>query len=411
MFKRLLPIILFIIVVDVIAIQAFETIFGASVLLQSLFFGASAIVISTLLLYFSSDLRKRIPIPRQLLMGIFFMLLFPKFIIALLLLGEDVFRMLGWAANGLLSLFGTEAFFHTGRSVLWSWIAIGFSGFLGLAFIYGSLFNVYRYKVRNVKVKLLSLPKAFNGLKVVQISDIHSGSLKDKDAVLQAVKTINALEPDLIFFTGDLVNNIADEAQGFVSIFSQLKARHGVYSILGNHDYGDYMVWPDAETKDANLEQLKSTHARMGWRLLLNEHVHIERDGESIVVAGVENWSARGRFKSYGKLQQALHGVQDALTVLLLSHDPSHWEAEILDHPARVDITFSGHTHGMQFGFEWLRLRWSPVQYVYRQWAGLYHRQNQYLYVNRGFGVIGYPGRVGILPEITLFTLQSVQDH
>ncbi len=167
------------------------------------------------------------------------------------------------------------------------------------------------------------------------------------------------------------------------------------------------MAWPDLQTKEANLDTLKSMHAQMGWRLLLNEHVHIERDGERIIVAGVENWSARGRFKSYGKLEQALHGLQDAFTILLLSHDPSHWEGEILDHPAQVDITFSGHTHGMQFGFEWLKIKWSPVQYLYRQWAGLYRKEQQYLYVNRGFGVIGYPGRVGILPEITLFTLQS----
>ncbi len=252
----------------------------------------------------------------------------------------------------------------------------------------------------------MRLPKSFAGLRVVQISDIHSGSLQNHRAVESAVQKINAQNPDLIFFTGDLVNNIADEATSFIDIFSKLRAKHGVYSILGNHDYGDYVAWPDAATKEANLNKLKHIHAQMGWRLLLNEHVRIEQNGESIAIAGVENWSAKGRFSSYGKLQQALAGLADAATILLLSHDPSHWEAEIPDHPAEVDMTFSGHTHGMQFGLEWWKWRWSPVQYLYRQWAGLYNRNHQFLYVNRGFGVIGYPGRVGILPEITVFTLQ-----
>jgi predicted MPP superfamily phosphohydrolase len=256
-----------------------------------------------------------------------------------------------------------------------------------------------------VNLRLGNLPGNFHGLKVVQISDIHSGSLSDRQAVQRAVDKINATEPDLIFFTGDLVNNIAVEALDFIDIFSQLRAKHGVYSILGNHDYGDYMYWQNPDEKDKNLVHLKSIHEQMGWRLLMNEHVHIEREGEKIVVAGVENWSARQRFQSYGRLQPALHGIGDNSTVLLLSHDPSHWEAESLEHPARVDVTFSGHTHGMQFGFEFLNFKWSPVKYLYKQWAGLYENSGQYLYVNRGFGVIGYPGRVGILPEITLFTL------
>ncbi len=230
---------------------------------------------------------------------------------------------------------------------------------------------------------------------------------KNRDFSVRAVDKINDLQPDLIFFTGDLVNNIATEAVGFVPVFQQLKAKHGVYSILGNHDYGDYAAWPDAESKIANLEMLKQIHHEMGWRLLMNEHIQLEKNGEKIVVAGVENWSARGRFHSYGKLDKALNGIQDAMTVLLLSHDPSHWEAEVLNHPAKVDITFSGHTHGMQFGFELFNIKWSPVKYMYKQWAGLYSKNNQHLYVNRGFGVIGYPGRVGILPEITLFTLHG----
>lgn len=390
--------------IELYAFQAFATITGNAPLLAPVYFAITGIIVLSVIIYFNFNLRERLRIPRQLLMANFFLLFIPKFFIGLFLLIEDIVRLLKAAIN----LIGVDAVhFGLARSITWDWIAVGFTGFIMIAFVYGALFNVYNYKLRKVHLKLVKLPKAFNGLKVVQISDIHSGSLSDKKAVQKAVDQINKTAPDLIFFTGDLVNNIAVEALEFVDIFAQLKAKHGVYSILGNHDYGDYMLWNNEEEKIKNLDHLKSLHQKMGWRLLLNEHVQIEQDGEKIIVAGVENWSARGRFHSYGKLENALHGIQDAFTVLLLSHDPSHWEAEILEHPAKVDITFSGHTHGMQFGFEFWKLKWSPVKYFYKQWAGLYENAGQYLYVNRGFGVIGYPGRVGILPEITLFTLLS----
>ncbi|HNF68122.1 MAG TPA: metallophosphoesterase [Chitinophagales bacterium] len=411
MLRRLLPIIIFVIGADIVSIQAATNIFGSSTLLYGIWTGATVLVLASLFLYFSREMRKRSGIARPVLMSTFFMLLFPKVIVSVLLLIEDVVRLTKLMANGVITALGSDFNFGLGRSFWWDAFALSFALLLTLAFVYGAIFNVYRYQIRKVKVKLVKLPKAFDGLRVVQISDIHSGSLSNREAVAKAVDRINSLSPDLIFFTGDLVNNIAEEARGFVDIFAKLQAKHGVYSILGNHDYGDYMAWPDEATKQHNLETLKTMHAQMGWRLLLNEHVHIERSGNKIAVAGVENWSARGRFKSYGRLEQTLHGIQDAMTVLLLSHDPSHWEGEVLDHPAKVDITFSGHTHGMQFGLDLPWFKWSPVKYLYRQWAGLYQQNDQYLYVNRGFGVIGYPGRVGILPEITLFTLQTTQSE
>ena len=398
----------FILAIELYAYQALLTVFPGSNILPFFYFGGTALIFLSILLYFNLKLQEKIKIPRQLLMAVFFLLFIPKIFTSLLLILEDAVRLIKLGVNGVTSLLGnSELLFGTGRSEIWSIITLSIAAVLTLTFVYGAIFNVYNYKIRKVAVKLLKLPKSFNGLKVVQISDIHSGSLSDTKAVQKAVDKINGLKPDLIFFTGDLVNNIAAEALNFVEIFAQLKAEHGVYSILGNHDYGDYMLWSNPEDKIANLETLKDLHKQMGWRLLLNEHVHIEKDGEKIVVAGVENWSARGRFHTYGKLENALQGIQDAFTVLLLSHDPSHWEAEILDHPAKVDITFSGHTHGMQFGFEFMNIKWSPVKYFYKQWAGLYSKKEQHLYVNRGFGVIGYPGRVGILPEITLFTLHS----
>lgn len=408
MHSRTLFLFAFVFGIEFYAFQAFATAFPTFAALPYIYFPLTAILFFCVVLFLNAAAKKRVNLPRGVLTGTFFMLFVPKIFISILLLGEDIVRLGKTLITFIVHLAGNETFYlGVERSSTWSVITLIVAGVLSLSFIYGALFNVYNYKIRKVKVKLMKLPAAFNGLKVVQISDIHSGSLTDKNAVQKAVDKINNLQPDLIFFTGDLVNNIATEAVGFVPVFQQLKAKHGVYSILGNHDYGDYAAWPDAESKIANLEMLKQIHHEMGWRLLMNEHIQLEKDGEKIVVAGVENWSARGRFHSYGKLDKALNGIQDAMTVLLLSHDPSHWEAEVLNHPSKVDITFSGHTHGMQFGFELFNVKWSPVKYMYKQWAGLYSKNNQHLYVNRGFGVIGYPGRVGILPEITLFTLHN----
>jgi predicted MPP superfamily phosphohydrolase len=242
-------------------------------------------------------------------------------------------------------------------------------------------------------------------LKIVQISDIHSGSLDDHAAVEKGIQKILNLQPDIIFFTGDLVNNSASEMEDKISLFSAIKAPMGVYSIFGNHDYGDYVQWPSAEAKKENLEKLKKVHADLGWKLLLNENIAIEKNGEQIALIGIENWGARANFSKYGNLKKAYQGAEPHPFKILLSHDPSHWEAEVCKDFTDIDLMLSGHTHGMQFGVEIPGFRWSPVQYVYRQWGGLYKKSNQHLYVNRGFGFLGYPGRVGILPEITYIEL------
>ncbi|MFN0276357.1 MAG: metallophosphoesterase [Chitinophagales bacterium] len=410
MFIRVLLLLAFVIGVDIFAYSAFVTAFGASQVLQILYFSTSAIILTSIFLFGNYNLREKLRIPRQIVSAGMFILFVPKIFISIILLFESIVILLKGGVNVFANQILDIESFHLGveRSVVWSWFAILTTTFLFIAFVYGALFNVYNYKVRKLNLKLMTLPKAFNGLKIVQISDIHAGSLSDRNEVEKAVNKINSLQPDLVFFTGDLVNNIALEAENFVDVFERVQARHGVYSILGNHDYGDYMYWQNPDDKIRNLEYLKELHAKMRWRLLLNEHVHIEREGEKIVVAGVENWSASKRFTQYGKLEQALEGIHETFTVLLLSHDPSHWKGEVLDHPAKIDVTFSGHTHGMQFGFEFFGIKWSPVKYFYKQWAGLYSESQQHLYVNRGFGVIGYPGRVGILPEITLVTLESV---
>lgn len=276
--------------------------------------------------------------------------------------------------------------------------------FTGLS--WGIVSGAHNYRVRRQKLYLPNLPKAFHGMKIGQLSDIHSGSFYNKKAVLGGVEMLLAEKPDIIFFTGDLINNIANEMRDYQDIFARLKAPLGVYSVLGNHDYGEYYYGKaPSPAKAKNLQLLKDTHKVMGWDLLLNEHRRIKVDGEEIGILGVENWGT-GRFPKYGDLEKTRKNTDELPVKLLLSHDPSHWRAEILNH-ADIDVTFSGHTHGMQFGVRSEHMKWSPVQYIYKEWAGLYKHQQQQLYVNVGFGFLGYPGRVGILPEITLFELAS----
>lgn len=316
---------------------------------------------------------------------------------------------------------GIQSSPHISRSAFLSWMGIAVGGSLYGSLLYGFT-NKYNYKVRKIPVSFPNLPQPFKGLKIVQISDIHSGSLINREGVQKGVNKIMELKPDLILFTGDLVNNKHEEMLPLVDVFSQLKAPLGVYSIFGNHDYGDYVGWEDrneaheAREKAAgrrlftplqadNIEKLKQIHAQMGWRLLWDEHVPLEKNGEQIALIGIQNWSALGNFPKYGNLPKAYAGAEKYPFKILMTHDPTHWDAEVRPKFSDIDLTLSGHTHGFQFGVEVPGFRWSPVQYVYNQWAGLYREAAQTIYVNRGFGFIGYPGRVGILPEITLLEL------
>lgn len=272
---------------------------------------------------------------------------------------------------------------------------------------YGILVNRHRYQIREVNVSIEDLPSSLEGLKIVQISDLHAGSFFDPSGFEKGVAMINELEPDLIFFTGDLVNNRAIEFERFIDTFKKMKAKYGVYSVLGNHDYGDYIQWKSKEAKRQNIARLIDIQKSMGWKVLLNEHEVVEVNGSKVAVVGVQNYSAKLRFPKYGDLEKASQGSDDADIHLLLSHDPSHWAYQVVPEFKNIDITFSGHTHGMQFGIEIGKWKWSPIQYIYKEWAGLYKQGRQYLYVNRGFGVLGYPGRVGILPEITAMTISK----
>lgn len=336
-------------------------------------------------------------------------LLVSKALILIVMLGDDVRRGVLWMIEKIKTT-PPDAPVSTGitRSVFLSRLALTLGAGVVVGFIHG-ITNRYKYQIKKVKIKFPNLPASFSGLKIVQISDIHSGSFDNPEAVNKGVQMALDLKPDIIFFTGDLVNDRSSEVKDYMPIFSRLKAPMGVYSILGNHDYGDYVTWPSDESKKANLDLLKKIHGDMGWRLLMNEHLVFERNNEKIALIGIENWGAKAHFPKYGSIKNAYLGLPEKNIPfkILLSHDPSHWTAQVRPEYPDVDLTLSGHTHGMQFGVEIPWLKWSPVQYIYKQWAGLYQEGKQYLYVNRGFGFLGYQGRFGILPEITLIELTN----
>ena len=331
-----------------------------------------------------------------------FILYLSKFVVSLFLLGDELRRGITWMINKVSPV--TER--DTGRSRFLSKAALVAGGVPLVTLTYGMVRNAYRYRRFAVDVPIQDLPPGLEGLKIVQISDIHSGSWTRSTPLHDAVDMVNREEGDIVVFTGDLVNNRSEEMLPYIDIFKQIRGKHGVYSILGNHDYGDYVDWPSDAAKAANMEQLYDIHTRLGWDLLRDEHRKLDINGHRLALIGIENWSAILRFPKYGHLDVAAAGTDDCDCKVLLSHDPTSWDALIRPEYADIDLTLSGHTHGFQFGIEIPGFRWSPSQYIYEQWAGLYRQGKQTLYVNRGLGFLGYPGRVGILPEVTVLTLR-----
>lgn len=325
-----------------------------------------------------------------LMMASVLLIFVPKLMATPLLLAEDISRLF----RSLPS-----------RSVLISEIALAIAGSFFLFIMFGLTRGRYFYRIRCETLYFKDLPEAFDGFTITHLSDMHSGSFHSVSNVRRGLDLVNAQRSDVILFTGDLVNNQAAEMERWIPYFAQLEATSGKYAVLGNHDYGDYIRWESPSAKKANLERLKQIHAEIGFRLLLDEAVSLKKGGETISLIGVENWG-KGGFHQYGNLQKATAGLPDDTFKILMSHDPSHWEAVVLHHRQHIHLTLSGHTHGMQFGIELFGIKWSPIQYMYRQWAGLYHRDNQYLYVNRGFGFLGLKGRIGIWPEIAVITLK-----
>ena len=400
----------FMVILDIYFFQALRTVTQSSStrtrLVIFIFYwtiSIGALVILVLLPYLNFENK----LFRNTLFAIIAGLFFAKVLASAVFLVDDIRRGVQWIAAKLLFSKTEGEEYQAGekisRSVFLSWTGMLLGGGLFGSLIYG-FSNKYRYQLRRIQLVFEKLPVSFKGLKIVHISDIHSGSFTDKHAVHKGVEKILNEKADLILFTGDLVNDRSTEMDQYMDIFRQVKAPMGVYSILGNHDYGDYTQWNSPEEKHANLERLKKVHADLGWRLMLDENTQLERNGEKISLIGVQNISGKS-FRSYGDLKKAYQGVDASHFKILMSHDPSHWDADVRRNYSDIDLMLSGHTHGFQFGVEIPGFKWSPVQYVYKQWAGHYAEGSQQLYINRGFGFIGYPGRVGILPEITVIEL------
>ncbi len=339
----------------------------------------------------------------MLVISVLLMVYVPKIITAILLILQDIYRCI----VALIQYFNKRTFQMPKRKITFSriGIAIGFIPFLAL--LYGVVEGKYDYTIHQQDIYFDRLPKEFDGFRIVQISDIHCGSLDDVEKVTKGIELINQQDADLIIFTGDLVNNLASETQPWKDIFSKIKMpKYGKLAVLGNHDYGEYVKFPTERDKQKNFEEIKKAYTDIGFDLLLNENRAIIKNNDTLFVVGVENWGKN--FKQVGDLNKASQNLKQKDFKIVLTHDPSHWDAEVRPHPLHFDLTLSGHTHGMQMGIEIPNiLHWSPAAFVYKQWGGLYRELEKYIYVNRGFGFHAYAGRIGIWPEITVLQLKK----
>lgn len=337
----------------------------------------------------------------QIVFSVILIFVLPKILVAVFLLIEDIIRFLNFGYNYV----ATDTHIYPSRRKFISLVGLGSAAVLAAVVLDGIIFGKYRHRARIVRLKLKNLPESFKGYKIVQISDVHSGSFQNPKHLQHAIDLINQQNADLILFTGDMVNNYADEFVPFIDLFSQIKSRDGKFAVLGNHDYGEYGVWKSIDDRKNNVPKLIENERKAGFEMLRNEHRIIEKNGEKLYIIGVENWGI-APFPQFGDLDKATHNIPVDACKILMSHDPSHFDAIVKNHSKDIQLTLSGHTHGMQFGIDLKNFRWSPVKYKYPKWADLYQNGDKYLYVNRGFGVIGYPGRVGVLPEITVFELR-----
>lgn len=356
--------------------------------------------------YLNPDRTQAVP-ARDLAVTLFLAFMAAKAMFLIFMFMEDIYR---FVESLMVSLSRKrnpdQPFLHSRRTFI-SMIGLAAAALPFGALLYGSWKGKYNYQVRSYELSFEDLPEAFDGYTITQLSDIHVGSFDDRDEVDSAIQMANQLRSDVIFFTGDLVNNVSREMHGWEEIIGSLTARDGVYSVLGNHDYGDYVQWDSAAAKAENLKELQNIQQSMGWRLLMDENHRIQRGNDYLNIVGVQNWGG-GRFPKYGDLEKATRGLAPEDFKILLSHDPTHWDLQVKDAPSTYHLTLSGHTHGMQFGIEIPGfIKWSPASLVYKKWAGIYKEAGQFLNVNRGFGFLGYSGRAGIWPEITKITLRK----
>lgn len=391
-------------VIDFYAFQAIKTITKNN-WIHYLHIAISILVVGNFVYQFTQASTGRVLTPeKSYALGFLLTLMALKLVVVPIMFGEDVFRLLEGTYKKLF--VNTEVFHLPSRRKFISQLAMGIAAIPFASLLYGMYKGKYNFRVLNYTLHFDDLPEAFDGYRITQISDIHSGSFDNKEKIEYGVDLINKQLSDVILFTGDLVNNMASEMEEWMGTFSKLKAKDGIFSILGNHDYGDYVNWNSKEEKKENLEQLKNIQKELGFDLLLNENRFIKKDGERIALIGVENWG-KG-FKQKGDINKASEGINSDDFKVVMSHDPSHWDEVIAPHKEHYHLTLSGHTHGMQFGIEipgWIK--WSPVKWRYKHWAGIYEQANQFINVNRGFGFLAYPGRVGIWPEITVIELKK----
>lgn len=399
---------LFIIVafIEIYAFQAFKTLIRARWIIVAYEILSAAVVIY--LMWSLSQFDRSLGQNKQSLfaIGLFLVVYVPKMFLMIFMFGEDLFRIILGSINYFVEYDNSGSYLPARRKFV-SQIALVVAAIPFASLIYGIFEGKYNFKVIKQQVFFPDLPDAFDGFKVTQISDIHSGSFDNPEKIQYAIDLINEQETDLILFTGDIVNTHAKEMLPWIEIFKKIhSAAYGKYSVLGNHDYGEYVTWPNKKQKDENFQAIKDLHQKIDFKLLLNEHVFIEKDNQRIALVGVENWGKN--FKQAGDLRKASEGLTAQDFKILMSHDPSHWELQVKEDEKHFQLTLAGHTHGMQFGIEIPGVfKWSPVQYVYKQWAGLYENLGRYIYVNRGFGFHAYPGRVGIMPEITVIELKK----
>lgn len=361
-------------------------------------------IIASLFLYFKgSDQSKGQTAESMHVMALLLLFLLPKILISIPLFFEDMFRFTRWTSNKFIY----KKIVTNSRSSLLIRIVLIAAGLLTLSIIYGVFVGKYNFKVREETIVFKDLPNGFDGLKVLQISDLHVGSWDNKEAIEKGIEMINAQEYDILLFTGDFVNTLATEADPWIEALQKIKKpKYGKFAVLGNHDYGEYVKWDTEAAKEANFIAIKNNIEKSGFKLLLNENVVLKSNNDSIYLLGVENWGLN--FKKAGDLKKTSENVPTDAFKIVMTHDPSHWDAEIVNHQQKYQLTLSGHTHGMQFGFDIPRvLEWSPAEYIYPEWGGLYNKGHQYIYVNRGFGFHAYSGRVGIWPEITVLKLKK----
>lgn len=402
---RWIVFLIFVAILEIYAFQAFKTLIRSKVFF-AFYFITSAVALLFIvyqLMHFDRSVGQT---PKTMItMGLLLLLYIPKLLVTIILFSEDVFRFFAGIV-GLFSKNVTTNFLPNRRKFV-SQIALGLAAIPFTSLIYGMVKGKYNFKVIKQTLFFPDLPEAFDGTTITHISDVHSGSFDDAEKIQYAIDLINAQNSDIVLFTGDIVNTHAQEMLPWITTFKGIhNPKFGKFSVLGNHDYGEYVDWPSEKDKAENFEAIKDLHRQIDFKLLLNENVKLQNGTDTIAIVGVENWGQN--FKKAGDINKASEGLLADDFKILMSHDPSHWEYEIKSHEKNFHLTLAGHTHGLQFGIEipgWIK--WSPVQYVYKQWAGLYENMGRYVYVNRGFGFHAYPGRVGIMPEITVIELKK----